>query len=85
MCQVNVMTTTKFNHGFGLEFLGIICYNLSRATKPGKDIGFQKIHNHLLSSLPGGHNLDPFGKVVSGSENPLFLPTGGWIYLTYEI
>jgi hypothetical protein len=65
--------------------MGIVCYNISREVKPGKDIGLQEIHDHLVSSILGGNNLDPFGKVVSGSENPLVLPTGGWIYLTYEI
>jgi hypothetical protein len=79
------MAATEVDHGFGLEFLSIVHYNISREAKPGKDIGFQKVHNHLVSSIPSGHNLDPFGKVVSGSEDPLVLPTRGWIYLTYEI
>jgi hypothetical protein len=79
------MDATKFNHGFGLERLGIVCYKLSREAESGKDIGFQKNHNHLVSSISGGHNLDSFGEIVSGNENPIVLPTGGWIYLTYEI
>jgi hypothetical protein len=79
------MATTKFNHGFGLECLGIVCYKISREVKPGKDIGLQEIHDHLVNSISGGTNPDPFGKVVSGTENPLVLPNGGWIYLIYEI
>jgi hypothetical protein len=79
------MATTKVDRGFGLEFLGIVCYNLSREVEPSKYIGFQKVHNHLVSSNLGGHSLDQFGKLVSGSENPLVLPTGRWTYLTYEI
>jgi hypothetical protein len=79
------MATTEFNYGFGLECLGIVCYNISRETKSSKDIGFQEIHDHLTSIILGGNSLDPFGKGVSGSENLLVLPTGGWIYLTYEI
>jgi hypothetical protein len=65
--------------------MGIVCYKLSRAVEPNKDIGFQKIHNHLISIILAGNSLDPFGKLVSGSEDPLVLATGGWIYLTYEI
>jgi hypothetical protein len=85
MCQRNVINATEVNHGFGLEFLCIVCYNLSRVVEPSKDIGFQKVHNHLVSSIPGGCNLDPFGKLFSGIENPFMFPTGGWIYLTYKI
>jgi hypothetical protein len=85
MCQGNVMAAIEVNHGFGIECLGIVFYKLSRAAESGKYIGFQKIHNHLVSSIPSGHRLDPFGKVVSGSENPCVLPNGGWIYLTFEI
>jgi hypothetical protein len=65
--------------------LGIIYYNLSRASESGEDIGFQKFHNQFVSSIPSGHSLDPFGKVVSESEDPLMLPTRGWINLSYEI
>ena len=79
------MATTKFNHGFGLEFLGIFCYKFSRVAEPGKGIGFQKVQKHFVSSIPSGHSLDPFGKVVNGSEDPLMLPTRGWVYLTFEI
>jgi hypothetical protein len=85
MCQGNVMASTEVNHGFGIEFFGIVCYKISRLAESGKDIGFQIIHNHPVSSIPSGHILDPFGKVVSGSDNPLVFPTGGWIYITYEI
>jgi hypothetical protein len=85
MYQGDVMAATEVNHGFGIECLGIVCYKFSRATKPGKYISFQKVHNHFVSSIPSGHSLDPFGKVVSGSEDPLMLPTRGCIYLTYEI
>jgi hypothetical protein len=85
MCQGDVMAPTEVNHGFGLQFLGIFCYKLSRAAESRKYIGFQKVHNHFVSSIPGGHDLDPFGKVVSGSEDPLMLPNGGWVYITYEI
>jgi hypothetical protein len=79
------MATKKVNHGFRLKFLGISCYNLSREAESRKDIGFQKIHDHLVSSIPGGNNLDPFGKVVSGIGNPLLFPIRGFIYITYEI
>jgi hypothetical protein len=79
------MNATEVNHGFGIEFLCIVYYNISRATEPGKDIGFQKVHNHLVNSIFGGHSLDPFGKLFNGIENPFMFPTGGWIYLTYKI
>jgi hypothetical protein len=36
------MATTKVNHGLGLEFLGIVCYYLSRAAKPAKIFVFRK-------------------------------------------
>jgi hypothetical protein len=85
MCQGNFMTSTEVNHGFGLECLGIIHNKLVGAVEFGKNIGFQEIHDHLVSGIPGGNNLDPLGEIVSGSENPLVLPTGGWIYLTYEV
>jgi hypothetical protein len=85
MCQGDVMAATKVDHGFGIECLGILCYNISREAEHGKDIGFKKFHNHLVSSIPSGNNLDPFGKVANGSEDPLVLPTRGWIYFTYEI
>jgi hypothetical protein len=71
------MASTEVNHGFGIKFLGIVCYNISREIESCKDIGFQKVHNHLVSRIPSGHNLDPFGKVVSGSEDPLVFPTRG--------
>jgi hypothetical protein len=63
----------------------IICYNLSMEVEPGKYIGFQKNHNHLVSRIPGGQNIDRFGKLVNGSEDPLVLYIGGWIYITHEI
>jgi hypothetical protein len=85
MCQGNVLTATKFNHGFGLECLGIVCYKLTGATKSGKNISFQEIHDYLVNGISGGHNLNPFGEVVDGSENPLVLSIGGWIYLSYEV
>jgi hypothetical protein len=85
MCQVNVMTTTKVNHGFGLECLGIVCYKLVGETKSGKDISFHEIDDHFFSGIPGGHNLNPLGEVIGGSEDPLVLSTGGWIYLSYEV
>jgi hypothetical protein len=65
--------------------LGIVCYNIDGAAESGKNIGFQEIHDHLVNGIPGGHNLNPLGEIVSGSENPLMFPTRGWIYLTYEV
>jgi hypothetical protein len=85
MCQGDVMATRKVDHDFGLEFMGIVYYKLSRVAKSGKDIGFQKVHNHLVSSILNGNNLDPFGKLFSGSDDPHIISTGGWIYFTYEI
>jgi hypothetical protein len=85
MCQGNVMTSTEVNHGFGIECLGILCYNLVGAAESGKNIGFQEIHDHLVSGILGGHNLNPLGEIVSGSKDQLMLPTGGWIYLSYEV
>jgi hypothetical protein len=67
MCQGNVMNATEFNHGFGLERLGIALYKLARAAKARKNIGFQEIHDHLVSGIPGGNNLDPLGEIVNGS------------------
>jgi hypothetical protein len=34
------MTSTEVNHGFGIEFLGIVHYNLDGAVESGKNIGF---------------------------------------------
>jgi hypothetical protein len=85
MCQGNVVTTTEVNHGFVLECLGIVCYKLTGATKSGKNISFQEIHDYLVTGLPGGHNLNPLGEVVDGSEDPLVLSTRGRIDLSYEI
>ena len=79
------MIYTEVNHGFGLEHLGIVCYNLFGAAKSRKNIGLQEIHDHFVSGIPGGHNLDPLGEIVSGNENPLVLPSGGCIYLAYEV
>jgi hypothetical protein len=85
MCQGNFVTTTKVNHGFGLEFLGIVCYKLTGETKSGKNISFQEIHDYLVSGIPGGHNLNAFGEVFGGSEDPLVFSTRGWIHFSYEV
>jgi len=85
MCQGNVVTAIEFNHGFGLECLGIVCYKLTGATKSGKNISFQEIHDYLVSGIPGGHNLNPFGEVVGGSEDAIVFSTRGWIYFDYEV
>ena len=79
------MTSTEVNHDFGLEILGIVCYDLVGATKSGKNISFQEIHDYLVSGIPSGHNLNPFGEVVGGSEDPLVFSTRGWIYFSYEV
>jgi hypothetical protein len=63
--------------------MSIVYYKLARATKYGKNIGFHEIHDHLVSGIPSGQNLDPLGEIVGGSENPLVFPTEGWIYITY--
>jgi hypothetical protein len=83
--KVDVVTATKVNHGFGLECLGIVHYYLVGATKSSKNISFQEIDDHFVSGLPGGHNLNPFGEVVGGSEDTLVLSTRGWIYLSYQV
>jgi hypothetical protein len=85
MCQGHAMASKKFDHRFGLDFLSIFCYNISREAEHGKDIGFKKIHNHLVNSIPSGNNLNQFGKVVNGSEDPLVILTRRCIYFTYEI
>ena len=78
------MTTTKVNHGFGLECLGIVYYKLTGATKYSKNISFQEIHDYLVSGIHGRHNLNPFGEVAGGSEESLVFSTRGWIYFSYE-
>jgi hypothetical protein len=85
MCHENVVTSKKVNHGFGLEWLGIVYYNITGATKSGKNVSFQEIHDYLVSCIPHQHSLNPFGEVVGGSEDPLVLSTRGWIYFSYEV
>ena len=50
-----------------------------------KNISFQEIHDYLISGIPGGHNLNPFGEVVGGSEDAIVFSTRGWIYFDYEV
>jgi hypothetical protein len=85
MCQGNIVAATEVNHGFGPESLGIVCYKITGDTKSSKNISFQEIYDYLVNGIPGGHSLNPFGEVVSGSEDPLVLSTGGWIYFAYEV
>ena len=77
------MTATKVNHGFGLEFLGIVYYQLVGEAKSRKNISFQEIDDHLVNGIHGGHNLNPLGEVVSGNEDPLVFSTRGWIHFSY--
>ena len=75
----------KFYHLLRFKCIGIFSHNSLRAAEPRQDIVFYEIHYHFFCSPLGGYGLDPLYEVISGSQNPLVLSGGVWIYLTDEV
>jgi hypothetical protein len=48
----------------------IVSYNLSKTSKERQNIIFKEFDNNRVSGFPAWYCFDPFGKIISGSENP---------------
>ena len=73
MPQANVVMTAEINEFLRPKGNCIVNYDLSRTTKMRQNIIFKKFDNNRVSGLPAWYSLDPFGKIIGGSENPLVL------------
>jgi hypothetical protein len=85
MPQANVVTTVEVNEFLQPKGSCIFSNDLSRTTKTGQNIVFKKFNNNRVGGLPAWYNLDPFGKIISGSENPPMLARRWRVYLSNEI
>ena len=73
MPQTNVILVAEIYEFLRSKGNYIVSYNPSRTSKVRKNIIFKEFDNNRVSGLPAWYYLDPFGKVISGSENPPML------------
>ena len=75
----------KIDHLSGFKCRGIVSHNSPQEAEPCQNIVLYEIHYHFFCIPPGGYSLDPLCEVISGSQNPLVLSGGVWLYLTDEV
>ena len=85
MAQGYMVFVTEINHIFEFESSSIVCYDFSGTTKSGQDMGFKKLDNDRVISIPGRYNFYPFGEEVGVYEDTLMLSWGGWVNFPNEV
>ena len=74
MPQMYVIFETKLNHLLCFECSNIVSDQLPRNSKPLQDVLLQRLNNFYLSGMSSWDGINPFGEIISGSENPIVLP-----------
>ena len=70
MPQANVVMIVEINEFLQPKGNCIVSNDLSRTTKTRQNIIFKEFDNNKVIGLPAWYCLDPFGKIIGGSENP---------------
>jgi hypothetical protein len=73
MPQTNVILVAEIYEFLRPKGNYIVSYNISRTSKARQNIIFKEFDNNRVNGLPAWYCLDPFGKIIGGSENPPML------------
>jgi hypothetical protein len=72
--QCNFELFTKHDQWLGLEGCSVVSHDYVQTTKPCHNI-FKETNDYLVKITPCGDGFYPFGKVISGTQDPPMFST----------